>query len=44
MAVSFIITTLLGVIMALKFGRSRRAALLCVAAGILIPILLIVLR
>jgi hypothetical protein len=44
MAVSFIITTLLGIIMALKFGRSRRAALLCMAAGILIPILLILLR
>ena len=44
MAISFIVTTLLGVIMALKFGRSRRAALLCIATGILIPILLILLR
>lgn len=44
MAISFIVTTLLGVIMALKFGRSRRAALLCIACGIVIPLLLILLR
>jgi hypothetical protein len=42
MAVSFIITTLLGVIMAIRFGRSRRAAYVCLAFGIAFPIALIV--
>ena len=44
MAVSFVVTTLLGVILALRMGRSRRAALLCLLAGFLIPLLLVLRR
>lgn len=44
MALSFIITTILGVIMALKFGRSRRAALACLAFGVAFPLVLILIR
>jgi hypothetical protein len=43
MAVSFVITTLLGVVMALKFGR-RRAAFYCLAFGVAVPMILIMLR
>ena len=38
MAVSFILTTVLGVVMALKFGTNRRTAIYCLAAGIAIPL------
>ncbi len=41
MAVSFIITTVLGVIMAIKYGRNRRAAFYCLAFGIAFPLVLI---
>jgi hypothetical protein len=44
MAVSFIATTILGVLMALKFGRSRRAAIYCLAAGVLVPLSLVLIR
>ena len=44
MALSFIITTLLGVFMAFKFGSSKRAAFYCLALGIIIPLGLVVLR
>jgi hypothetical protein len=44
MAVSFIITTILGVMMAVKFGRSRRAALWCLAVGVIVPFVLVLLR
>jgi ABC-type proline/glycine betaine transport system permease subunit len=44
MAVSFIISIILGVIMAFKFGRSRRAALYCLALGVTIPSVLVLLR
>src|SRR5678810_914751 len=44
MALSFILTTVPGVVMALKFGRSRRATTRCMAAGVILPALLIVLR
>jgi hypothetical protein len=44
MAVSFIITTILGVMMAFKFGRSRKAALWCVTVGIIIPVALVFIR
>ena len=43
MAVSFIMTTVLGIVMALKFGRSRRVAFYCLAAGVVIPLAIIVL-
>lgn len=44
MAVSFIVTTILGVVMALKFGRSRRAAIYCLAVGMLVPLSLALIR
>ena len=44
MAASFILTTVLGIVMALKFGRSRKAALCCLALGVLIPSVLVLLR
>lgn len=43
MAGSFIGTTLLGVVMAVKYGRSRRAAFGCLDFGILLPLVLILL-
>lgn len=42
MAISFILTTILGVVMALKYGTSRRAAIGCLLAGVLLPIVIIV--
>jgi hypothetical protein len=42
MAVSFIISVILGVVMALKFGGSKRAAFYCLAAGVIVPLAIIV--
>jgi hypothetical protein len=44
MTLSFIATTLLGIVMALKFGRSRKAALFCLAAGFLVPAIFVLAR
>lgn len=44
MAVSFVISTALGIIMALKFTKSRTAALICLALGVIVPALLVLLR
>ena len=44
MAVSFIITTILGILMAVKFGRSRKSAYLCLSFGVLFPLVLVLLR
>jgi hypothetical protein len=44
MAVSFVISTILGVIMALKFTKSRQAAFYCLALGVIIPALLVLFR
>jgi hypothetical protein len=44
MAVSFIVTTMLGVVMAIKFGRSRRAALYCIGFGVVCPFVFVLLR
>lgn len=41
MAVCFLVTILLGVVMAFCFGRSRRAVLGCLATGALVPLGLI---
>jgi hypothetical protein len=41
MAVSFVATTILGIAMALKFGKNRRAAFCCLGAGVLIPLVII---
>ena len=38
------LTTLLGVAMAFKFGRSRKATLVCLALGLLIPAVLVLWR
>jgi hypothetical protein len=40
MAIAFIITTILGIMMAVKYGRNRRAAYYCLAFGIIVPLLL----
>src|ERR1019366_8466796 len=37
MAASFIVTTILGIVMAMNFARSRRAAFCCLALGVLFP-------
>ena len=44
MSVSFMVTTILGVIMAVKHGGNRRAAYYCLAAGIVVPLALVLLR
>lgn len=44
MSASFIISTILGVVMALKFGRSRRAAWVCLALGVLLPLTAVLIR
>jgi len=44
MTVSFIIMTILGVVMAVKFGRSRRAVYGCLALGVIVPLILVLLR
>jgi hypothetical protein len=41
MAISFIATTTLGIVMAVKFGRSRRAAYYSLAFGVAFPLILI---
>jgi hypothetical protein len=41
MAVSFIATTILGIIMALKFTPSRRAAYYALVVGVVAPLLII---
>ncbi len=44
MAASFILTTLLGVVLAVKMGRNRKAAYACLAFGILFPLVLVLIR
>ena len=44
MALSFIATTILGVIMAIQYGRNRRAAFYCLAFGVVVPLVLILIR
>ncbi len=41
MACEFIFSTILGVIMALKYGKNRRAAVWCLTFGVAIPLVLI---
>jgi hypothetical protein len=41
MALCFILTTFLGVIMALKYGHSRKIAIVCLAVGVLCPLAMI---
>ena len=44
MAVSFILTTILGVIMAVNFGRNHKAAFYCLALGVVIPAVFVFVR
>lgn len=44
MACGLVVTTVLGVIMALKFGRNRKIALACLAFGVLFPLTLALIR
>ena len=44
MAVCFVITTVLGVILAIKHGGSRRAAYYCLAFGVAFPTALVLIR
>ena len=44
MTVSFIATTILGVVLAIKLGRNRRLVYGCLASGIVIPLALILIR
>jgi hypothetical protein len=44
MALSFILTTILGVIMAVKFGRNRKAAFYCLALGVIIPLVIVLFK
>ena len=40
MTLSFIFSTILGVVMALKYGRSRRAVFYCLLFGVFFPLVL----
>jgi hypothetical protein len=44
MAVSFVISIILGIIMAFKFTKSRKAAFICLALGVIIPAALVLFR
>lgn len=44
MAASFILTLILGVVMALKYGKSRKIAIYCLAIGVIIPAVLVLLK
>lgn len=44
MAISFVLSTVLGVIMAFKFGRSRKAAIYCLVLGTIIPAGMVLMR
>ena len=44
MTVSFIVMTILCVMMALKYGQSRRAVFYCLALGVIFPLILILIR
>jgi purine-cytosine permease-like protein len=44
MALSFVLTTILGVMLALKYSKSRKAAFYCLALGVIIPSVLVLLR
>jgi hypothetical protein len=44
MAVSFVISIILGIFMAFKFTKSRKAAFYCLAPGVIIPAVLVLLR
>ena len=43
MSISFVISTLLGVVMALKYGRSRSMTYRCLAVGVVLPLAVLIL-
>ena len=44
MTISFILTTVLGIVMAIRFGRSRKAAYGCLVVGTAVPLVLVLMR
>jgi hypothetical protein len=44
MTVSFIAMTILGVVMAVKYGRSRRRVYYCLAFGVAFPLVFVLMR
>lgn len=44
MALSFVISIILGVVMAFRFSKSRKAVFYCLALGVIIPAFLVLLR
>src|SRR4051812_25154577 len=42
MASGFIVSVMLGIVMALKLGRGKRAAVYCLVGGVVIPLAIIV--
>ena len=44
MTVSFMVMTILGVVLAVKHGRSRRAVYYCLSFGVAFPLVLILIR
>lgn len=44
MTIAFMLTTILGVVMALTQGKNRVVAWRCLAAGVIIPLVLVLLR
>jgi hypothetical protein len=44
MTVSFIVMTILGVVLAVKYGRSRRAVYYCLGFGVVFPLACILVR
>jgi hypothetical protein len=44
MALSFIATVVLGIVIALRTGRNRKAAFWCLAAGVIIPLVLVLVQ
>ena len=44
MSLSFVVSTVLGIMMAFKITKSRKAAFICLALGVIIPAVLVLLR
>jgi len=44
MSLSFVISVILGVLMALQFNKSRRAVIICLALGVFLPAILVLLK
>jgi hypothetical protein len=44
MALAFVTTTILGIMMAVKYGKNRRAAYYCLGASVIVPLVLVLIR